>query len=321
MHKLRYPIVTTQVRRMIYQGTPLIDAERGIEAAKALLEALVQERGAGKSRVLALQELTAGVVAEIFRDAASAMNLPLFVFESFERGLLRRQEPSGVFACAQPQDVSEPSPQAAQSGKGAGGTVEVVDRGNDPEAIDDYVRLEAAGYKADAGVAMVTVPGEPEFFREMCERFSAAGRLHLPSLSDGNKTVAMIAWIRGGDSLFQFKWSYDEDFARFSPGLILHTEVMRHFQDETDADLLDSCTWAGNEMISRLYPDRRRITSYFIILGRSWRDQVVIRSFLKLRPLHRKLYEMMRRDDGYRGRRAPGETSATPRAPDPLPHP
>ena len=69
-HKLRYPIVTTQVRRMIYQGTPLIDAERGIEAARALLEALVQERGAGKSRVLALQELTDGVVAEIFRDAA-----------------------------------------------------------------------------------------------------------------------------------------------------------------------------------------------------------------------------------------------------------
>ncbi len=155
----------------------------------------------------------------------------------------------------------------------------------------------------------------------MCERFSAAGRLHLPSLSDGNKTVAMIAWIRGGDSLFQFKWSYDEDFARFSPGLILHTEVMRHFQDETDAALLDSCTWAGNEMISRLYPDRRRIASYFIILGRSWRDQVVIRSFLRLRPVHRKLYEMTRRDDGYRGRRAPGETSSTPRAPDPLPRP
>ena len=66
-HKLPYRIVTTQVRRMIYLGTPLVDAECGTEAAAALLSALGEERRAGKSRILALQELTEGPTASFFR--------------------------------------------------------------------------------------------------------------------------------------------------------------------------------------------------------------------------------------------------------------
>ena len=61
--KLPYPIVTSQVRRMTYLGTPLVDAERGAEAVKAMLGALIAERRAGGSRVLVVQELTDGPVA------------------------------------------------------------------------------------------------------------------------------------------------------------------------------------------------------------------------------------------------------------------
>ncbi len=77
----------------------------------------------------------------------------------------------------------------------------------------------------------------------------------------------MIAWFRSGDSVFQFKWSYDEEFSKYSPVIILHTEAMRYFDEKTDARLLDTCTWGENEMVNRLYPDRRTIASYFIVLG------------------------------------------------------
>jgi hypothetical protein len=294
---------------MIYLGTPLMDAERGTEAVAALLEALVQERRAGKSRVLAVQELTEGPTAACFRAAASHLGLPLITFESFERGLLRRQEPSGYELAHSPRTFRNLRRKQRNLGKLLGVTLDVVDRGKDPEAVNDYINLEASGYKADAGVAMVTAPGEPEFFREMCQRFSDAGRLHLYCLTNGSQTVAMIAWVRSCDTIFQFKWSYDESYARFSPGLILHTEVMRCFQQDTDAALLDSCTWGENEMINQLYPDRRRITSFFIILGPSWLDRLVVRAFIGLRPAHRKLYALVHRGD-QRGKRAPGDHGA-----------
>jgi hypothetical protein len=311
--KLPYPIVTTQVRRMTYLGTPLVDAEYGIEAVKAMLSVLVEKRRNGGSKVLAVQELTDGPVASLFRNASSELGLPLIVFESFERGFLGRHDPPAYQNAHSPKSLRNLYRKQRNLGKELGGTVEVVDRGNESEAIDDYIDLEASGYKAEYGVAMATVPGEPEYFRDMCGRFAAAGRLHLLSLTDGKTTPAMIAWVRGGDTLCQFKWSYNEQFAKYSPGLILHTEAMRYFE-ETDAKFVDTCTWGENEMINRLYPDRRPIVSYFVVLGPSLRDRLVMKSFVTLRPLHRKLFEMIKKGDAenaQRGKRAPGDNSGS----------
>jgi hypothetical protein len=312
---LPYRIVTTQVRRMTYLGTPLVDADHGSEAVKAMLEVLVQERRAGKSRVLVVQELTDGPVALLIRTAASDLGLPLIVFESFDRGFLGRHDPPAYKQAHSAKTLSNLYRKQRNLGKELGVSADIVDRGNEPEAIDDYIALEASGYKADVGVAMATVPGEAEYFRAMCQAFAAAGRLHLLSLSALRKTPAMIAWVRGGDTFFQFKWSYDEQFAKYSPGIILHTEAMRYFDEKTDARFLDTCTWGENEMINRLYPDRRSITSYFVILGPSLRDRIVMKSFVALRPVHRKVYEFVRRDharQAMRGKLAPGESADHP---------
>jgi hypothetical protein len=314
---LPYKIVTSQVRRMTYLGTPLVDEEYGLEAVTAVLSALVDDRRKGGSKVLVLQDLTEGSVSSLFRAAASDLKLPLVVFESFERGTLGRHDPPGYLQAHSPKTLRNLNRKQRNLGKELGGTAEIVDRGDDPAAIDEYITLEASGYKADNGVAMAKVPGEPEYFRDMCGRFASEGRFHLLSLGGPERTAAMIAWFRSGDSLFQFKWSYDEAFSKYSPGLILHTEAMRYFEERTDARLLDTCTWGENEMVNRLYPDRRTIASYFIVLGPSIRDRLVMKSVVTLRPLHRKIYEFIRRDkaeEALRGKRAPGDGDANRQA-------
>jgi CelD/BcsL family acetyltransferase involved in cellulose biosynthesis len=314
---LPYKIVTSQVRRMTYLGTPLVDEEYGLEAVTAVLSALVDERRRGGSRVLVLQDLTEGRVSSLFRAAASDLKLPLVVFESFERGTLGRHDPPGYQQAHSPKTLRNLNRKHRNLAKEIGGIAEILDRGEDPEAIEEYIALEASGYKAENGVAMATVPGEPEYFRDMCGRFASEGRFHLLSLGGTERTAAMIAWFRSGDSVFQFKWSYDEEFSKYSPGLILHTEAMRYFDEKTDARLLDTCTWGENEMVNRLYPDRRTIASYFIVLGPSIRDRLVMRSVVALRPLHRKIYEAIRRDkaeEALRGKRAPGDGEANRQA-------
>jgi len=310
-----YPIVTTQVRRMTYLGTPLVDPEFGVEAVKAMLSALVERRRNGGSRVLAVQELTEGPVGSLFRSAASELGLSLVVFESFERGFLGRHDPPAHKEAHSTKTRQNLARKQRNLGKELGGTAEIVDRGNEAQAIDDYIDLEASGYKGEYGVAMAKVPGEPEYFRDMCERFAAQGRLHLLSLTDGETTAAMIAWIRAGDTLLQFKWSYDERFAKYSPGILLHTEAMRIFDEQTDASFVDTCTWGENAMINQLYPDRRPISSYFIVLGPSLRDRLVMKAFIAFRPLHRKVFEMIRKDhaqQAQRGKRAPGDKGDGP---------
>src|SRR5262249_18949753 len=137
--------------------------------------------------------------------------------------------------------------------------------------------------------------GEPEYFREMCERFAAQGRLHLMSLVANGRTIAMDVWLRGGEGIFQIKASYDEDYARYSPGQQLHFRAQSLFHENTDAAWIDTCTFPNNELLMRLYPDRRRITSFFIVLGRNWRDRATMRSFIALRPLHRRVYDFRQR--------------------------
>jgi hypothetical protein len=308
---LPYPMVTTQVRRMTYLGTPLIDDSCGIEAVRAILGALVEQRKSGGSRVLVIQELADGPTAALFRTAASELGLPLVVFESFERGFLTRHDPPAWQTAHSTRTLRNLQRKQRNLGKEMGGVAEIVDRGTDPQAIEDYTALEASGYKAEVGVAMATVKGEPEYFRDMCLRFAADKRLHLLSLTDGTKTAAMICWLRSGDTLLQFKWSYDEQYAKHSPGILLHTEAIRYFDEQTDARCLDTCTWGENEMINRIYPDRRTIVSYFIPLSSSLRDRLVVNAFVKLRPLHRKVFEMIRRDEAQtalRGKMAPGES-------------
>jgi hypothetical protein len=306
-----YPIATTQVRRMTYLGTPLIDASNGIEAVRAILGTLIEQRKSGGSRILVIQEQADGPTAALFRDAAAELGLPLVIFESFERGFLTRHEPPAWQTAHSTKTLKNLQRKQRNLGKEMGGIAEIVDRGNDPQAIEDYTALEASGYKADVGVAMATVKGEPEYFRDMCMRFAAEKRLYLLSLTDGTTTAAMICWIRAQNTFLQFKWSYDEKYSKHSPGIILHTEAMRYFDEKTDATGLDTCTWGENEMINQLYPDRRRIVSYFIPLSSSLRDRLVVNGFVKLRPLHKKIFEKLRPDEAQsalRGKMAPGDS-------------
>jgi CelD/BcsL family acetyltransferase involved in cellulose biosynthesis len=290
-HKLPYPMVTSQVRRMIYQGTPLVDRERSVEAVRALLSGLAGARGA---RVFALQEITEGEVATVVRQAATALGLPWYDFETFERGFLVRQADHTRGSTLKSETRRNLQKKRRRLTRELGKEPEFVDRSADPAAIDDYIALEAAGYKLGIGVAMTTVPGETEYFREMCARFAAAGRLHVLALQAGDASLAMDIWIRGREGEFMIKTSYDQRYSAYSPGLMLHIDAMVFFHEHSDAEWLETCTYNGNQLFLRIYPDRRRITSLFIVLDGTWKnrvDQLVLRSFMSLRPLHTRFYE------------------------------
>ena len=105
------------------------------------------------------------------------------------------------------------------------------------------------------------------FFLELCRDFAAQGRLQLLELRAGGRTLAMKCNIRAGDGLFYFKIAYDEEFARFSPGVQLEVEAVRLFHDDTDAQWIDSCADANNAMINRLWPDRRIVLTLVLVKG------------------------------------------------------
>jgi hypothetical protein len=282
---------------MGYLGTPLVDPDGGVDAVVALLQALVGLRRSATARLLVIDGMTGdGPVSDLLRQAVDKLNLPCRVFESYDRGLLvRRDEPTydDVHTSKSRYNIRR---QRRLLERDLGCDITVVDRADDPGAIREYIEMEASGYKARTGVAMTTVPGEPEYFTEMCDRFAKAGRLHVLTLEAHGQRLAMEMWLRAAEGMFLMKISFDEKYSRFGPGVLLQMSAMQYFHSHTDAEWIDTCTSPDNALLLRLYPDRRRIESLFVVLGRSPVDRAVIRTFTAARPLHHRLHQLRHPD-------------------------
>jgi hypothetical protein len=148
----------------------------------------------------------------------------------------------------------------------AGVATEVRER-SDAGGVEAFLRLEASGWKGRKGTALASRNGHAGFFREMCGEFERMGRLRVLSLEAEGRPVAMKCTVSAGDGLFYLKAAYDETFARFSPGLQLEREAVERFLADRSAggpSWIDSCTDPANDMINRLLPDRRDLTTYVV---------------------------------------------------------
>ncbi len=289
-----YPFVTTQVRRTIECGTPLLDAERGAEGMAAILSALSDRRRIGRSRVLALPQVHQdGPAFESLQAAVRIAGLPFIVYESWERAFLRRRPEPDYERLLNAGLRHSLRRMRRRLTEELGSEPGLVDRTSDPAAIERYLNLEGSqGYKAaPGGFAMKTEAGESEFFGDMCRRFAASGRLHLLALEARGQTLAMEIWLRGGDGMFRFKMSYDELYARYGPGVQMQVAAMGHFHVATNANWIDTCTSPNNETALRLYPDRRYIASVFVPLSKNPFDKMAIRFLEAMRAIHKRIYE------------------------------
>jgi CelD/BcsL family acetyltransferase involved in cellulose biosynthesis len=134
------------------------------------------------------------------------------------------------------------------------------------DTVERFLALEASGRKGRAGTAMLSDPGQAAFFRDMCARFSAVGRLRFASLEAGGTPVAMQCDVASGRGLYNLKLAYDERFARYTPGTLLQIEAVRRFH-ESGYDYMDACTNYPTSPQWRVYPDCRTFTSMTVALG------------------------------------------------------
>lgn len=142
--------------------------------------------------------------------------------------------------------------------------------------IDDLFRLELSGWKGRDGVAAAADPATDAAFRTLLTEAHARGRLDFHRLTVGSTAIAMLANIEGpGDTAVQLKIAYDEDWASFSPGVLLEMAYLDHALDARRLALVDSCARAGHPMIDRIWPARRAIVSLAIPFDR-WSSRLAV---------------------------------------------
>src|SRR5262245_33012533 len=99
-------------------------------------------------------------------------------------------------------------------------------------AIEDYGRLEGAGWKAVQGTAVRADNDQGRFYRAMLEDFCRADKARIYRYRFGDRTVAVDLCIESANVHVLLKTTYDESIRGLSPSSLLRQEAYRHVFEE-----------------------------------------------------------------------------------------
>ena len=244
----------------ITNSTPLVTACATPDAIEALLDAMA----AVSPRCLWIFSLLSldGPVATALRAAATRRGWPSHVMSEFERPILKRRADYDTYARAhlkpdrrkglrrQRRRLAERGALAFQSVMGGSTLL---------QAVEDFLALEARGWKGRRGTALACRRQTADFARTLFGRAGQGGvspRADVLSL-DGRPIAVSLALVCGGTAHL-LKTAYDESLRACAPGLVLEDEIIRAFHATAFADRLDTASVAGSAL-DEFYGDRERI--------------------------------------------------------------
>ncbi|WP_066471593.1 GNAT family N-acetyltransferase [Bosea sp. WAO] len=247
-------------------SAPVLDSERAGPALLALLRFLAGAPDLPKLLRLPLLPM-AGESFAALQKACAETGSALHHFECWERPM----------AAPQPGDTSETYLRRAL-GQGykkrlqqhrqlekAGALVYGRHRGAEAvTALEDFLALEAAGWKGTNGTALAKLPVDAAYFRDVIDRFAQADMARIDLLRlDGAPIAAGVLLDFAGQAHF-LKIAYDESLARLSPGRGLAIEMLRADLTAGRPFRLDS--GAGDRVDASAYPwGERQATAHVII--------------------------------------------------------
>ena len=155
-------------------------------------------------------------------------------------------------------------------------------------AIEIFLNLEASGWKAKRGTALVQHDGDAAFIRRATSALAASGQCEIVTLRAGETPVAAAIVLRHQDRAFYFKLGIDERFAKFSPGVQLTLDLTRHLCADPSIALVDSTANAEHPMINPIWRGRLAIGDVLIPLRRGDVVATLVHSALTLRKLARE---------------------------------
>ena len=98
--------------------------------------------------------------------------------------------------------------------------------------IEQFLALEASGWKGEEGTALLSSEEDRRFFRSIAREAFDRGALSMLALRLDGAPIAMKCNVEAGDGAFALKVAFDEAYARFSPGVALEIESIRRMHDQ-----------------------------------------------------------------------------------------
>ncbi len=269
--------------------TPLLDRDMAHDAAARLL---VEARKAG-ARALILRDVSLdGAAMKAIDEVLRREDLRPRVLQSCHRACLdaTRDAEELLRDALGNKKLKELRRQRHRlAGHGAVRFEVARTREEVAAALEIFLRLEASGWKARRGTALIQDDGDAGFIRRAAPALAETGQCEIVTLRAGDTPVAAAIVLRHQDRAFYFKLGIDERFAKFSPGVQLTLDLTRHLCADPAIATADSTANADHPMINPIWRGRLAIGDVLIPLRKN--DPVVslIHAALTLHSAVRKL--------------------------------
>lgn len=248
-------------------GTPLLDRDDP-EGVIEDFFAMLARPHLKLPRVFVLPDMRLdGAVARMLRSVAETRGLPLVVTGEFERPFLESDNEGdeylkNAFGNRHFREFKRLGRRLAEQG-----TVEhKVARSQEDvrHAIEQFLTLEAAGWKGRQRTAMAIDRYRAAFAREAVHRMSEQDlcRIHTLTL-DGRTIASLVVFIEAGVA-YTWKTAYDETLSAYSPGVLLMMAVTRQHLDDPNIMMTDSCAVPDHPMVGKMWSERKPMGTFVV---------------------------------------------------------
>jgi len=138
------------------------------------------------------------------------------------------------------------------------------------EWAEEFLRLERAGWKGEAGSALDCDERTRDLFTAALHGAAEHGRLERLAIRLDGKPLAMLVNFLTPPGASSYKTAFDEDFARFSPGVLLQRENLE-LLTRPGIKWTDSCAAADHPMIDHFWREKRAVTRHNLGIGGTMR--------------------------------------------------
>jgi CelD/BcsL family acetyltransferase involved in cellulose biosynthesis len=263
---MKLPLLVGWTHPFAPLGTPLVDRDATIEVATAFLAAIAGDAALPKLLLLPLFADT-GPVARALRTAGEQRGGAYAAFGAHRRAALD-------LAAGRPRDLDEVigakrmrEARRLRRRLGEVGRAEfaVARAPSDiAPALQRYLALESQGWKGAAGTALIQSAAHRGFAESALDALARRGEATVAELTLDGRIVASVIALRSADRVWSWKMAYDEDMARFSPGLQAMTEVTAALLADETIEFVDSCAVPDHPLMDHLWRDRLAIADVMI---------------------------------------------------------
>lgn len=161
-------------------------------------------------------------------------------------------------------------------------------------AFEDFLALEASGWKGRYGTALLSRTADAQFARALITALAAQGEAAIHMLTLDGRPVSMQIVLRAGPAAFTWKTANDEALHDVSPGMLLLEDYTAALLADDGVAYVNSCAfddngymgaWTERAAIAQMWFETRRGgSSAFTVLSR------LQASYLSLRTRAKAIY-------------------------------